>query len=201
MKLIGIAGLKTSGKDTTFNILKQLAEGRGETAIRRAFADQLKISAALALGYGGDDAELIQQMDLLKDQGYVDSALDSGVGNHLTGREFLQNYGAKFRDVFGEDFWVDQVVPWDKSKLNFIWWGSPDWGCVTDVRYPNEAYRILASGGEIWQIYRPGLESDGHSSEISLPEHLRSRRIMNDGHLSELKYKVIDAMEETANAK
>ena len=51
--------------------------------------------------------------------------------------------------------------------------------CVTDVRYPNEADRVHQLGGEVWQIVRPGLESDGHSSEIPLPAEKVDLSIFN----------------------
>jgi hypothetical protein len=64
----------------------------------------------------------------------------------------------------------------------------------TDLRYPNEAQRILDLGGEVWEIIRPGLSSDGHASETPLPRELVSRRIRNDGHLLNLRYEVEKAL-------
>jgi molybdopterin-guanine dinucleotide biosynthesis protein len=53
VKIIGINGLKTAGKDTTYECVR--------TSLRRhvkraAFADKLKIMAMLALGYEGEPA-------------------------------------------------------------------------------------------------------------------------------------------------
>lgn len=201
MKLIGINGLKGSGKDTTYECVKALVEAFTEPteadltgrAERRAFADNLKIMAALALGYAGDDETLIASMNLLKEKGSVGSWLDDSAGLdgclNITGRRYLQEFGNRAREVFGDTFWVDQVAPLNSGSFREVWGtlgrkgpkvGYPAVGCVTDVRYPNEAERIQKCGGTVWEVIRPGLESDGHASEKPLPRELVDEQIVND---------------------
>jgi hypothetical protein len=195
VRLIGINGLKGSGKDTAFECIRQIAEARNQTAERRAFADKLKVIAARVLGYEGNDAELMNAMNLMKEQGYVDSCIDLGIGTHVPGRRYLQLFGQRAREVFGEDFWINQVLPLDQSfsMANFgrVWgYPLPDYAVVTDVRYPNEAERVRELDGEVWQVRRPGLESDGHITEQPLGEDEVDFIINNDGTKDDLALKV-----------
>lgn len=205
MKLIGINGLKKSGKDTSYGLLRDMLAEEGKAVERRAFADKLKIMAALALGYDREPIELIALMDSYKDTAvfnitYIDPDTGEQTLHDLTGREYLQHFGNKARTVFGDTFWIDQVLPnpatspykddpmfdaiiRDKTADRF---DRADFGVVTDCRYPNEAQRVLDLGGEIWEITRPGLESDGHVTEQPLPAELVTRRIVNDGTISQL---------------
>ncbi len=189
MNLIGITGLKTSGKDTTFEAIRGLSGGN---AARRAFADNLKRIGALAVGLDFDD------MDEFKEVGLLDIDLD-GV-TEITGRQYLQNLGVGAREVFGTNFWVDQVLPVDPRKRGVIWssdvLGPPKWGVVTDVRFPNEAERVLDLGGEVWEVVRPGLESDGHASEIPLPRELVTRTIENNSTIADLELRVSHALHD-----
>jgi hypothetical protein len=119
--------------------------------------------------------------------------------SQFSGREYLQWFGGHARTVFGDSFWVDQVLP-TPSKATDKEWGNykalkerypgVDILCITDVRYPNEAQRVLDLDGEVWVVERPGLESDGHSSEEPLPVELTNLFIPNDGTLLDLQEKV-----------
>lgn len=210
MKLIGINGFKRSGKDTTFRTVAALTpDYRVE---RRAFADKLKIMAALAIGFTGPDEHLIAEMDKFKEDGRIEipyeanapfSGLPMPGKRTITGRQYLQWFGAHARDVFGLSFWVDQVAPLDDNAFYAIWStigrtgpivGLPELGCITDVRYPNEAERVLELDGVVWEVQRPGLESDGHSSEEPLPRDLITRVIDNSGDLLHLEREVEAAL-------
>lgn len=218
MKLIGINGLKGSGKDTTYECVKAIVEGRRPNSPegrveRRAFADNLKIMAGLALGYKGEDEGLIAAMNLLKEKGSVGSWLDNDFGNldtgflSISGRLYLQQFGNHAREVFGDTFWVDQVAPTEFGKFCRVWRtegrkgkdiGLPAVGCVTDVRYPNEAERIRKCGGIVWEVIRPGLTSDGHASEQPLPRELVDVVIHNDGTHDDLYATVQAQVRKTA---
>lgn len=197
MKLIGINGLKTSGKDSTYQAIKAALP---EKKVKRvAFADNLKQAAALAIGYEmleeGETTE-IEAMDQCK-EGWRFTVVDHQDGSHLasfTGREYLQWFGQAMRRVFGDSFWIDQVLPQQEWGLDDHGFPGVDVLCVTDVRYPNEAERIKDLGGEVWEVIRPGLESDGHSSEIPLADDLVDVKILNDGTIDDLYKKVHDVL-------
>lgn len=217
MNLIGINGFKTSGKDTTFKIVKNLY-GDGSEVQRIAFADKLKIMAAKALGFDRPDAELIALMDECKDDWIInvcragESVTDSPIGarvdvvwHYLTGREYLQNFGLKAREVFGDTFWIDQILPSKATSYPAFsaavevaeMYPDAELVCVTDVRFPNEAERIRYLGGKVWEVLRPGLESDGHITEVPLPPDLIDWQIINDGDFDTLEMRVDEALTET----
>jgi hypothetical protein len=206
VRLIGLAGLKTSGKDTTCQIIKDLTEDK--TVERAAFADSLKIFAARVIGIR--EGEEIASMERFKNTGKIqvfDTPPDNGLNSIwiTTGRQYLQNIGGAARDVFGDQFWIDQVLPYptyvtlgfpvqyneeaNNAALRALY-PTADIVVITDVRYPNEASRITELGGEIWQINRPGLESDGHASETPLDYEWVDKVIDNDGSEAELIEKV-----------
>lgn len=76
-------------------------------------------------------------------------------------RAFLQRLGAGARDVFGDDFWIEQAL----KKAN----GNPN-VVIPDVRYENEAEAIRAMGGILIRIDRPGRVASGHVSETELAD-------------------------------
>jgi hypothetical protein len=194
MRLVGISGFRGAGKDTVYELIAQECDN----VVRRAFADKLKVIAGRSLGYEGEDVEIITAMNLMKNQGFVDSVISSGVGTHLSGRRYLQLFGQRAREVFGHSFWVDQVLPdpalnvespvlQDKLARRF---DRAHVGVVTDVRYPGEAWRIRALGGEVWAVERPDVVSDGHDSERPLKDSLIDGVIINDGSKEDLRVHV-----------
>ncbi len=197
MRVIGINGFKTSGKDTTYGLISRICSHK--VVQRVAFADKLKIHSGLALGLERPDAEMIQLMDSMKDTAkltvrYWDPTTKRDGIQRLTGRQYLQWVGGHARRVFGDTFWIDQVLPQSPDDLGARFVGV-DIVCVTDVRYPNEAERVRSLGGEVWEVVRPGLTGDGHASEIALPRHLVTRTILNDSSLEVLQARVTEALE------
>jgi hypothetical protein len=99
-------------------------------------------------------------------------------------REFLQNFGTQMgRYTFGEPFWVDLALP-DFPVVDTV---------ITDVRFDNEAARILKFGGAVYEITRPGYEPDGHVSEEPIDRDLIDGVIHNDGHLEKFRTWVLSA--------
>lgn len=210
--IIGVAGLAGSGKDTVYQILKKRPEARVK---RDAFADRLKISfARLFLETRGDadpysgwtDEDCIAFANHFKEHGKIlvpsfeGGEMPDGLPMHSwhieesSGREILQRYGTEaHRDVFGQDFWTDQVLPPEGRRDEHEW----DVLVLTDVRFPNEAVAVHTAGGVIWQVYRPDLEyTDGHSSEAGLPATMIDRILVNDGTLEEFESLVLETWME-----
>ncbi len=203
-KIIAVNGFKRSGKGETANAISSIGLDRALHVQQIGFADKLKILGARSLGFtkGYTDAQRITLMDEAKEHWLIDlfkpipeNLLGQSVtSNHykfhgLTGRQYLQNLGNDAREVFGEDFWVDQVLPPLVNDFKDKFEGV-DVLAITDLRYPNEAQRVLNLGGEVWEVLRPGLESDGHASETPLPRDLITRTIRNDKGLMDLRYVV-----------
>lgn len=216
MNIIGLNGLKRSGKDTTASIIKRKYNGGVVKTI--GFADALKIVGMKALGFDRSDEALIWLADSLKIDGVIRiEYLEPGTGDLVIheqdGRGYQQHLGTDARDVLSETLWIDKVLPppayfqevpsdlrdeaEDKRNEGNLRSRYPgvDLLVITDVRFENEAERIVALGGSVWEITRPGTESDGHASEQRLPEELISIGIANDGTIEELDDKVLLALE------
>lgn len=216
--LIALAGKKQSGKGTVAGFIKEWASDRGLTAEERGFADKLKLSAARAFGLDTDDFEsVIKWADWLKSKGSVitvRAAIIPGDSYHettISGRAFLQCYGTEaHRDLFGQDFWAEQLLPHGPSFDEVADAASPIVGdgvvlppnwtknfdhadicIISDLRFDNEARRVIEVGGQIWVVLRPDLEDDGdqHSSEKPLTEPVHGF-IMNDSDLNALRSRV-----------
>lgn len=206
MQLIGINGFKRAGKGETGNAIFDYHEG---VVYQIGFADKLKIMAARALGFNRPPHDLIELMDSMKETAvfrvmYADPQiegfrLEDPHVHELSGREYLQNFGNDARQLFGENFWIDQVLPYpakpnedgtdEQDNILALKERYPGVDCVaiTDLRYPNEAQRVLDLGGEVWEVVRPGLVSDGHASEQPLPRELVTEQITNDGDIDKLR--------------
>lgn len=209
MNLIGINGFKKAGKGATAEAVEKLYAGN---VLGVGFADKLKILAAKALGYTTlSDEDCIALMNQWKDTGWLEGGEVGGIAPEvaISGRQYLQNLGNEARNVFGDTFWIDMVLPNPGAMEGWI--GQPavtaamqlrypgvDCLCITDLRYQNEAERVKALGGVVWEVVRPGLESDGHDSEQVLPRELIDLVIQNDGTLDDLEAEVEAALESLA---
>jgi Deoxynucleotide monophosphate kinase len=193
--LIGINGFKRSGKNTAGTVIKTWAETHDLRCMTVGFADRMKLSAARSLGiYSAQSVnDAIVLMDSLKESGTVDVCIpEQSIMKSMSGREFLKWFATEgHRDVFGDDFWVDHVLPlsWDDIEVG-SW---PDILAITDLRFANEARRVKALQGVTLEIVRPGLyaDSDGHGSEQSLPRELVDFTIYNDSSLEAFEINVI----------
>lgn len=180
MKIIGLHGKARAGKDTVADILEDLVDG---TVRREAFADRLKLIAALALGVTvhPDDvgtSGIRRWADQFKSTGSV-VVLDARntVVAKTSGREFLQRLGTEgIRDVLGETSLLD-AVPFEADVDLLV---------LTDVRTVAEAERIRQAGGEVWQVIRPGAGAGTHKTERPLPEALIDVEIDNSGTIAAL---------------
>lgn len=213
MRLIGINGYARSGKDTVYDFIDKLSPG---SVKRVAYADKMKVMAARSLGFDRPEDQLIELMNSIKLASTISVLYEEHYGgadisHALTGREFIQNFGEDGRQTFGEDFWIDLVLPkpakWspdpgeDASQIEVALndgrvreLHDADTVVVTDVRHPNEAGRIIDLDGEIWHVVRPGVESDGHITETKLPYWLIDHTIVNDGSLDHLRNRVREAL-------
>lgn len=217
--LIGLNGRRGSGKDTAFGYLREWATERGLSAHRRGFADSLKLSFSRLFIPNISLEEAVLWCDELKMPpsssmdslltiawGHVDRhGTNTRIQHSINGRQALQRYGTEgHRDVFGDDFWVDALLPanlnvdrpWPYNFRGPLTAEPPDIAVITDVRFPNEAERVRQLGGQIWRIDRGGDLNDFHASEQDLPEDLVNVTIYNDGLLEYLERIVRETAEE-----
>lgn len=190
MRVIGLCGAAGAGKDTVAGFLLDAVAG----AKRQGWADMLKLSAARVFYPSMGLEQALHFCNWLKQPGNeVHAGCAGGVPVATpTGREFLQRYGTEaHRDLFGQDFWLDQVLPEGRDDCTLL--------LIPDTRFENEAERIHERGGEVWKIVRPDQTAvEAHASEAGIDGRLVDREILNYSDLDELRYQTQLAWEAFA---
>lgn len=186
--LIGLKGYKGVGKDTVADYLVHRHD-----FTKLAFAAKMKQAVASLLDIS------IEEVDEFKNNyggtlDRVELIISIGaIGERSMGwREFLQRFGTEMgREVFGNDFWVDQLIndlpirkEW-KTALSYNLVVDGNY-VISDCRFENEAKRVRQLGGYVVEIIRPGFEPDGHASEEPLPAKLIDKQILNNDDLRTL---------------
>lgn len=156
--IIGMHGRLQAGKDTAMQRLAYLLAPN--PVVHVSYARKLKESVAALLGITLAEIEEWKTNPKVRVTLWDTSETpDMGPYAEFNFREFLQRYGTEsHRDVFGEDFWLDQALPLDKNYTDAMY-------VVTDARFPNELARVKELGGVTVRIDGP-LEFTGqHRSE------------------------------------
>lgn len=184
--LIGLNGLKGSGKNTVAERLKVYSPYE---VVEISYAKKLKESAAALLDCSVEDLELWKN----------ESDITIEIGDDIyfpftsiTIRTFLQRYGTEaHRNVFGDDFWLDAALPLDhffKDHHLYV---------VTDMRFPNEMERVLDLGGYAVRVVGTSGECpDLHESETPLE---CPRILLNDerdDNFKSLDWEVVSLLKE-----
>jgi hypothetical protein len=174
-RIIGLCGFARTGKDT---VGAYLAERHGYE--RQAFADKLRLLAEDLDPWVSDEDFIthIRYSEALASHGY-----EKAKDEFPEIRRFLVALGKGVRDVLGPNTWVDAVLPDalpdDHAPL-----------VITDVRYPNEAARILRFGGEVWYVTRRGFgpanDEEAESINGILQRHLFTVGFNNSGTVEDL---------------
>jgi hypothetical protein len=164
-RIIGFGHLARVGKDSAAEVLVRRAGYR-----RLAFADPLK---AVALDVFPTLRERVETWgwDHVK-------STDPSV------RPMLQRLGAAVRDHVGVDTWLDAAFASTEPGCRYV---------ISDVRFENEAKRILDRGGAVYRIDRPGVApANDHISELALADWTGwTGVILNDGTLADLEERVL----------
>ncbi len=209
--LVGFHGYKYAGKNTAAGGAQMLAVDFTVNYKEWGFAHYLKWYAYQIFKPGCSLEESLYWADTIKKDVEIKlwKPKTRRVQSTITGRQLMQHMGNQAREVFGEDFWVDLVIPVpDRYQRGTVpqWWvhGKPlagaDVAAVTDVRYPNEIERIQELGGKVIAIKRQGMESDGTPSEQDYSE-LCDQVIRNDEGPHELRNAVRNYLYEVSSAR
>jgi hypothetical protein len=188
-ELIGITGLKRSGKDTIGNYLVEK-----HNYIRLGFADNLKQACKIIFGF--DEKQLYGNTKETVDEYWEHSP-----------REILQTVGTDlFRNEFGK--YLKNMKPniWMKSlekKINNIVQeykenklGKPKI-VITDVRFENELEFIRNYNGKIIKVVRDSIELNQyslHESETFIQKLKTDFTINNNSTLQNL-YNHVEKLE------
>lgn len=167
-RLIGINGYARSGKDTVANFLVQ-----DHGFVRIAFADLLK-QALYKLNPIVDPIVGFRVNDLVDDYGREKAKELPEV------RQLLQRLGTEVgRDMLGADIWVDAAFAQMSSDTDY---------CISDMRFWNEATRIVNNGGITVRINRRGVgPANNHPGEVALDSWHFDYILENDRDLDYLR--------------
>lgn len=177
--IIGVGGLKGAGKDTFAQIVDQWAEEHAASSPVHTwhFADPLKKSLAALLGTS------VEWINSNKDN---PAKFDLPGGQKMTLRTLLQRYGTEaHRDIFGQDFWIDQT----RGYLSGI--DPTDICVIPDVRFENEVELVKSFGGVLVYIENDRVsKDDNHISETQIKNLNFDVSIENNGSLFDFKQRV-----------
>jgi len=163
MRLIGLAGLARSGKDSVAN---HLAQKHGFHQV--AFADPLR-------GMLADHCRVTPQ--------YMHTLNECSIPPHgASYRQMMQSLGDWGRAIH-IDFWVSLL---EQHLEEFADYNQAI--VISDVRYLNEAFWVRTRG-QLWHVVRPDLDTTqtrAHSSEAGITPMPGEAIITNDGTLHDL---------------
>lgn len=154
--ILGLAGSKGSGKDTVCSTISSILDRvPGSPGVYRiGLADPLKESIAALFGVCPERIEELKNTRLKRVWFF-----DGWRIRRANMRTILQRGGTEAgRDVYGVDFWINLSIPENldhKGKLIVI----------TDLRFENEAKRIIQLGGMVVGVYGNESSHDAHGSE------------------------------------
>lgn len=194
--LVGFHGVKRSGKDTAATYLEEWCRGRSLSFARRGFADKAKLAFARQFYPTITMADAIAWVDEHKDKGRriaFPSNLPKENVSTIDFRQCVAQFATEgARLIYGEDHWVDQLLPLRGTSSLAIstgWWeefsifhgeglgaGVADVCAIRDMRFDNELERVRLLGGVNVKIRRKSAEdaawaqSSIHESELGLPD-------------------------------
>lgn len=185
--LIGISGAAGAGKDTFAKMLAEELRAAGHWVVVDAFAANLKVSAAAAIGTTPKVLEDFKREGTMSVSFSIPGRRSGSVT--MTVREYLQRYGTEaHRDVFGDEFWVKDLL------TRYLATGpEAHVRIVTDCRFENESAVIGEKGGTVFFVTRPDDDGIGtsHPSEQFgwATEHDHVTHVGNLGTLDDLQAK------------
>jgi hypothetical protein len=180
--LIGIAGLKYHGKDTTYLSYRKHFEA--PYFKQELFAKGIKEAFAAMLRRAGYSSEMIKRLIY----GDLKETFPLPEFGGKTSRVVQQLLGTEFgRDLIDPRLWINLTFgKWDKhltAKPPLRW-------VITDVRFHNERDDIYARNGIVVRVNNPRVPvaNDLHPSEAEVPHLKVSAEITNDSTKKSLGY-------------
>jgi hypothetical protein len=171
MVLIGLIGLKQSGKDTFADYLVEKHHFR-----KLAFAEPVK--------------QICQTMFILTEAQLNDphqkEVVDARWG--LSPRQMMQKVGTDMvRQMWGNDFWVKNMDIRHRQMNHDV--------VVSDVRFPNEAQWVRDRGGLLVRIDDGrGQSTDSHSSETAQASIQEDVCVFNEKNGLETFYEKVEGL-------
>lgn len=171
-KLIGMVGLRRSGKDTAAAALIK----HGYAGVKFAGALKAMLHAYLHyIGISPEDSERMIEGELKE--------TPTVAFKNRTPRYAMQTLGTEWgRDLIHKNLWVNSTL---RRAAMF------DKAVITDARFQNEVQAIHDAGGVIIRVTRPGVSADSHISEQETASLKHDYEITNDSTIDALHAKML----------
>lgn len=184
--VLGLGGLKESGKDTVADMLVA-NHGFVKIGMSDPLHEAMLRLNPIVLEAVGPDEDPTRYEDIVAERGYTAAKEVPEV------RRLLQVFGTEIvRDMIGKDFWVDMMA----RRVSELIESGQDRIAVTGIRFPNELEYFKAEGNtgvlsELW-ISRAAVAQlgDTHESENSITAADFGLWLWNNGSLDELSVEV-----------
>ena len=164
--VIGLSGKIRSGKSRVASIIKKTYEKNGMRCEIKSFAQPLyEIISRLY----DTDIKTIKKDKRDNLPIYINTRRTSSGLKMSSYREILQIIGNTARDFGDQDIWVNALFGTGSEKAILDMANNNiDCWVIDDLRFPNEAQRILECNGMLIRINRPDAEENEHVVENSL---------------------------------
>lgn len=183
MKIVAFGHEKDVGKDTIRRFLTSelRLQNRGISIVAGSFADKLKKVCYEMFAWTG-----------LKPGHYYEenpkAKADFLPALGMTVRDVWIKVGNKLREVYAS-VWIDALIKNQPQNLDLL--------VIADLRFPNEADRILEHGGFIFKVVRPSVKHTSDEADDALIGYNRwTEEVVNDQGLSELFQKAQGLIEK-----
>jgi len=175
--IIGLSGYAQVGKDTVANYLVERYD-----FVKVSFADPIR-EALYRLDPKVDIADMrgVSLRAAVDGLGWENTKVDSE-----DTRKLLQRMGTEVgREMFGEDFWVNQGLLKASQHDNVVF---------ADTRFENEANAIRKHGGQVWRVHKHDHGPvNNHPSETALDDYRFDWTLPNYAGIEDL-YVLIDSI-------
>lgn len=171
--IIGISGYSGVGKDTARQILCEAYGCEGA-----AFADKVREYALLLNPYFEETK--CYYSELIESMGY-----DNAKRKYDCVRKLMVKIGHGARTLLGQNVWVNALLPIDSQRP------AGKSLVISDVRYTNEAERIILLGGIVIRLERNGVNAANETEKNSLMLTPYTYKIENNGSLEDLRQKLL----------
>ena len=182
--VIGLSGKIRSGKSRVAKIFKKVLEENGKSCEIKSFASPVYeiVSKLYKTDIKTIKRDKQKNWPVYIHNGRVPSGLI--LSNY---REILQTIGTMARDHGDEDVWVNSLFGYDNEKImgEFTW--ATDYWIVDDLRFPNEARRILDCNGKLIRVNRSDAEDNKHVIENSLNDWDKWDLVIENNNTSKKK--------------
>lgn len=180
MKIISFGHQKRVGKDTCSGFVSSYlrVEKQVRNVKKAGFADKLKDVCHQLYSWAG-----LMNKDFYEEHPALKEVVLPAIGK--SPRDIWISFGNEVKNATYRDTWLDYLLKSTKA----------DWLIVSDMRFPNEADRILSLGGLVVKIIRRDIPHTSDAADDPLLEYPNwSAVIMNDGSLASLYSKVIEVV-------